>query len=39
MHNNIALRNPMLVFEVLSNSTERYDRGVKFRKYQSIFTI
>jgi Uma2 family endonuclease len=28
--------NPMLIIEVLSPSTEAYDRGDKFRKYRSI---
>lgn len=28
--------NPLLIFEVLSPSTEAYDRGEKFRKYRSI---
>lgn len=30
------LLNPMLIVEVLSDSTERYDRGEKFEHYQSI---
>ena len=30
------LLNPTLIVEVLSESTERYDRGVKFEHYQSI---
>jgi Uma2 family endonuclease len=33
---NQALLNPMIIFEVLSNSTENYDKRGKFRKYQSI---
>lgn len=28
--------NPLLIFEVLSPSTEAYDRGEKFRKYRSL---
>jgi len=28
--------NPSLIVEVLSPSTERYDRGEKFRKYRSL---
>jgi Uma2 family endonuclease len=28
--------NPLLIVEVLSPSTEGYDRGDKFRKYRSI---
>ncbi len=31
-----VLTNPSLVIEVLSNSTEKYDRDVKFKQYQSI---
>jgi Uma2 family endonuclease len=34
--NQEALTNPTLIFEVLSKSTEGYDRGEKFIKYQSI---
>lgn len=34
--NNHVLINPTLIIEVLSNSTERYDRSGKFRKYQSL---
>lgn len=37
MHKNgLAITNPTLVIEVLSNSTTNYDRGAKFRKYQSL---
>lgn len=32
----LLLTNPAVIFEVLSDSTERYDRGEKFRKYQSL---
>jgi Uma2 family endonuclease len=28
--------NPLLIVEVLSPSTEGYDRGEKFRKYRSL---
>jgi Uma2 family endonuclease len=28
--------NPLLVVEILSPSTEAYDRGEKFRKYRSL---
>ncbi|MEG5057316.1 Uma2 family endonuclease [Microcoleus sp. A2-C5] len=28
--------NPLLIVEVLSPSTEAYDRGEKFRKYRSL---
>lgn len=31
-----TLTNPMALIEVLSPSTERYDRGTKFRSYQQI---
>ncbi|HYH65304.1 MAG TPA: Uma2 family endonuclease [Urbifossiella sp.] len=34
-----ALTNPQIVIEVLSNSTERYDRGLKFAEYQRQPTI
>ncbi len=31
--------NPLVIAEVLSDSTERYDRGEKFRRYRSIPTL
>ena len=31
-----TLLNPKVIFEVLSPSTEKYDRGLKFRNYQQI---
>lgn len=31
-----VVRNPVLIVEVLSDSTESYDRGRKFKKYQSL---
>jgi Uma2 family endonuclease len=34
-----VLLNPDLIFEVLSPSTEAYDRGKKFNHYQSISTL
>jgi Uma2 family endonuclease len=34
-----TLINPTLIVEVLSPSTERLDRGVKFNKYQQIPTL
>ncbi len=34
-----TLLNPTLLIEVLSPSTELYDRGVKFNKYQQISTL
>lgn len=33
---NDIVSNPVLVVEVLSDSTERYDRGKKFKKYQTL---
>ncbi len=33
------LLNPKIIFEVLSKSTERYDRGAKFRNYQTIDSL
>ena len=32
------LLNPTVIFEVLSPSTEYYDRGLKFRRYREIET-
>lgn len=34
-----ALLNPKVIFEVLSPSTEGYDRGTKFRNYRRIATF
>jgi Uma2 family endonuclease len=34
-----TLINPTVIFEVLSTSTEAYDRGVKFENYQKIPTL
>ncbi len=34
-----TITNPRVVIEVLSPSTERYDRGVKFRHYQQIPSV
>lgn len=34
-----ALTNPTLIIEVLSDSTEAYDRGDKFTHYKSITTL
>jgi Uma2 family endonuclease len=31
-----CLENPILIVEVLSDSTEKYDQGDKFREYKSI---
>lgn len=37
-HGETAI-NPTLIVEVLSNSTESYDRGTKFSHYQTIATL
>jgi Uma2 family endonuclease len=34
-----TLTNPTVIFEVLSKSTEKYDRGDKFRAYRGIPTL
>jgi Uma2 family endonuclease len=34
-----ALKNPLVIIEVLSDSTESYDRGTKFRLYRSIASL
>jgi Uma2 family endonuclease len=34
-----VLLNPKLIVEVLSESSERYDRGAKFARYRSIDTV
>ncbi len=34
-----AIVNPMVIIEVLSASTERYDRGMKFQQYRTIETL
>ncbi|HEY0379425.1 MAG TPA: Uma2 family endonuclease [Pyrinomonadaceae bacterium] len=34
-----TLLNPVVVFEVLSESTEAYDRGKKFEQYQNIESL
>jgi Uma2 family endonuclease len=36
---NDTLLNPTVLFEVLSDSTESFDRGRKFEHYQSITTL
>lgn len=35
----LAVTNPTVLFEVLSPSTERYDRGDKFAAYQQITSL
>ena len=37
-HQDILL-NPIVIFEVLSPSTERYDRGLKFQQYRAIESL
>ena len=34
-----TLLNPLVIFEVISDSTEAYDRGKKFEHYQSIGSL
>lgn len=34
-----TLLNPIVVFEVLSHSTEAYDRGKKFAAYQTLASL
>lgn len=34
-----TLLNPLVIVEVLSPSTERYDRGTKFHQYQKISSL
>lgn len=34
-----TLLNPIIVIEILSPSTERYDRGKKFQNYRTITTL
>ncbi len=34
-----TLLNPTIIIEILSPSTERYDRGVKFQNYRTIGTL
>jgi Uma2 family endonuclease len=36
---NDTLLNPMLIIEILSDSTEAYDRGKKFEHYQSLESL
>jgi len=33
------LLNPVIVFEILSPSTEKYDRGLKFQNYRTIESL
>lgn len=35
-HDDQSLMNPRVIFEVLSSSTERYDRTTKFRHYTQL---
>jgi len=34
-----TITNPSLIAEVLSESTEKYDRGAKFERYRSVATL
>ena len=34
-----ALINPVVIIEILSPSTEKYDRGAKFRQYQQLGSV
>jgi Uma2 family endonuclease len=34
-----VLLNPVVIFEVLSPSTEKYDRGLKLQRYRTIATL
>ena len=34
-----TITNPVLIAEVLSESTEKYDRGAKFERYRAIPTL
>ena len=34
-----TLLNPIVIIEVLSSSTEAYDRGEKFRRYQQLVSL
>ena len=36
---NDAFNNPRVIIEVLSKSTERYDRGVKFARYRELDSL
>jgi Uma2 family endonuclease len=37
-HQDVLL-NPVAIFEILSPSTETYDRGLKFKRYRSIASL
>ncbi len=34
-----TVTNPVVIIEILSDSTERYDRGMKFQNYRAIDTL
>lgn len=38
-HDPHALTNPLILVEVTSNSTERYDRGEKLRRYKQLASL
>lgn len=37
--NRDTITNPALIAEILSESTERYDRGAKFERYRAVPTL
>ena len=39
MRSSTRCLNPLIIVEVLSDSTERYDRGAKFDHYRQIPTL
>ena len=39
IRHGLYVENPVLVVEVLSDSTESYDRGLKFERYRSIESL
>jgi len=39
IRHGVYVENPVLVVEVLSNSTESYERGLKFEQYRSIESL
>ena len=39
LRRNDTIANPVLVIEVLSESTQEYDRGLKFKAYQNIVSL
>lgn len=39
LEGNDVLLNPLVIVEVLSDSAERYDRGLKFARYRRIESL